>query len=211
MLGVQPSAGHEGIRKAYVARALALHPDRVAHEGSEAVAAAEFRMRELNVAWEVLRDPQRRSDYDRTLRSSTQSGEDVAPGATRNTTTDLPEPIPDAPRSSAPHAAGWWLVPLAAAVVLVVAALLTGLAAQREGQQVLEVQTGDRFAPGMCVAVRPGLDAQLVPCDDPSSGRIVEVVPHPRPCRNGDLHAVVLRSERLTLCLEPVPATPRSP
>lgn len=188
-----------------------MHPDRVTHEGPEVVAAAEFRMREMNAAWEVLRDPQRRRDYDRTWRDRTEGSEDVAAGATRSSATDLPEPVPDAPGSSTAHTAGWWVVPLAAAVVLVLAVLLIGFAGQRERQQVLEVQTGDRFAPGMCVAVRPGLDAQPVPCDGPSSGRIVEVVPHPRPCRDGDLHAVVLRSERLTLCLESVPASQRSP
>lgn len=60
LLGVSPDAGGDEVRRAYREAALRLHPDR--NGGSQ---AAGERMREINEAWQVLRDPDRRSDYDR--------------------------------------------------------------------------------------------------------------------------------------------------
>lgn len=55
-LGVSPAAGPETIHRAYRALARAAHPDR----SGEPTA-----MVRLNAAWEVLRDPDRRAEYDR--------------------------------------------------------------------------------------------------------------------------------------------------
>ena len=57
VLQVDASADSATIRVAYRALAAVCHPD---HAG----AAGEPRMRELNAAWEVLGDPQRRAAYD---------------------------------------------------------------------------------------------------------------------------------------------------
>ncbi|WP_322794989.1 DnaJ domain-containing protein, partial [Tepidiforma sp.] len=59
-LEVAATASLEEIRAAYRRLARAHHPDT-----NPDPAAAE-RMRRLNEAWEVLRDPVRRADYDRT-------------------------------------------------------------------------------------------------------------------------------------------------
>ena len=58
--GVSPDAGGDEVRRAYRAAALRLHPDR--NGGSQ---AAGERMRAINEAWQELRDPDRRADYDR--------------------------------------------------------------------------------------------------------------------------------------------------
>ena len=63
--GVSPDASGDEVRRAYREAALRLHPDR--NGGSQ---AAGERMREINEAWQVLRDPDRRSDYDRCYWSS---------------------------------------------------------------------------------------------------------------------------------------------
>ena len=57
VLQVDASADSATIRVAYRALAAVSHPD---HAG----AAGESRMRELNAAWEVLGDPERRAAYD---------------------------------------------------------------------------------------------------------------------------------------------------
>ncbi len=57
VLRVDPSADCDTIRAAYRALAAIYHPD---HAG----AAGEQRMRELNRAWEVLGNPERRAAYD---------------------------------------------------------------------------------------------------------------------------------------------------
>lgn len=62
LLDVHPSASPDAIRRAYRARARELHPDLAG-----ASTAADARMAELNAAWAVLRDPARRSRYDRSL------------------------------------------------------------------------------------------------------------------------------------------------
>lgn len=60
LLGVAPTAAVEEIQRAYRLLALRHHPD-VAPEADPMAMAA------INVAWEVLRDPARRHDYDRAL------------------------------------------------------------------------------------------------------------------------------------------------
>jgi curved DNA-binding protein CbpA len=78
VLHVDASADSAAIRVAYRALAAVHHPD---HAG----AGGEPLMRELNLAWEVLRDPERRAAYDAQRQAN------------------RPPPAPAGP--SAPH---WW-------------------------------------------------------------------------------------------------------
>jgi curved DNA-binding protein len=60
ILGVSRSAGAEEIRKAYRKLAMQYHPDR--NPGDK---QAEERFKEINEAYQVLNDPQKRAHYDR--------------------------------------------------------------------------------------------------------------------------------------------------
>src|SRR5437867_354710 len=60
VLGVPREASEDDIRKAYRKVAFENHPDRNPNDKS-----AEHRFKEATEAYEVLRDPQKRAQYDR--------------------------------------------------------------------------------------------------------------------------------------------------
>ncbi len=80
VLGVKRSASKAEIRRAYLTLARRYHPD-FHHGGSSRVevtesdGATEMKIRQVNAAWEVLGDEQRRAYYDEVLM---HSGADVA-------------------------------------------------------------------------------------------------------------------------------------
>jgi curved DNA-binding protein CbpA len=67
VLGVDPGADPAAIRQAWLRLARRHHPDFHGTAGRTDRAEADRRMREINEAWSVLRDPGRRLDYDRRL------------------------------------------------------------------------------------------------------------------------------------------------
>jgi len=64
ILGVNPNASEEEIKNAYRDKALIFHPDRLRNLREEARRWAEERMKRVNKAYETLRDPQKRKQYD---------------------------------------------------------------------------------------------------------------------------------------------------
>lgn len=83
MLGVPPSADEATLRRAYLALARRYHPDR----GGDAA-----RMRAVNHAWSVLRDPEARARYDRSLRPPEAAPAPGAPAAPRFRPGEEPDP-----------------------------------------------------------------------------------------------------------------------
>lgn len=72
ILGVAKNASAEDIKKAYRRLALQYHPDRVGKDNKE----AEHKFKEVSEAYQVLSDPQKRSQYDqfgRTFEQGSQS------------------------------------------------------------------------------------------------------------------------------------------
>ena len=61
LLEVEPDATAAELKRAYRARALALHPDR-----NPGDAASEAQFKEVGRAWEILGDPAKRAEYDRS-------------------------------------------------------------------------------------------------------------------------------------------------
>lgn len=103
VLGVDPAAEDEHIAAAYRMLARRYHPD-IAGE------AATRRMMRINAAWDRLRDPQRRADYDLEL-AETDPGRATKAGGRRSRHRYTPPPHHaeasthhDAPHADAAHA-----------------------------------------------------------------------------------------------------------
>lgn len=71
-LGVADTADAAEVRRAYVALARRNHPD-VAGDDAAARQRAEHAMRDINEAWAVLGDPDRRRRYDRDLAAAARA------------------------------------------------------------------------------------------------------------------------------------------
>jgi hypothetical protein len=130
VLGVRRTASATEIRAAYRAAARRLHPDT----GGSADA-----MQRLNVAWQVLRDPGRRAEYDRSVtdtrwgRGGTAAG--GAGGAWAGRPGDPPEDATDwfdlaadlldaTPVRPVRAPEGWWAMAPPAMLVLAVSLLI---------------------------------------------------------------------------------------
>ena len=72
-LGVEPDASADDIRRAYRKLARKYHPDRNKESGSE------DRFKEIGEAYEVLKDPEKRKQYDQLRAGGYRGGEDFRP------------------------------------------------------------------------------------------------------------------------------------
>ena len=70
VLGVARTAGADELKKAFRRLAMRFHPDRNQEPGAEA------KFKEVNEAYEVLSDPEKRAMYDRFGHAATQGGAD---------------------------------------------------------------------------------------------------------------------------------------
>jgi hypothetical protein len=221
VLGVGPRAGHEEIRRAYTERALQVHPDRLVGASADEVERAHFKMQELNAAWEVLRDPERRAEYD-------------AHGGVAGTTLVATEATPQAPRTGpaySPRSVGLpfrpqgvpelepeieaaptvvqrrrWTShgPVLVVIALVFLVAVVGcLAAVSSDPPPTNIQTTQRFPVGSCVTVRQDETVTEASCRLAGAQRVVGREAFPRPCP-GDTVAVLLLDENASLCVQPV-------
>jgi len=71
VLGVARGASQDEVKKAFRRLAMQFHPDRNQEAGAEA------RFKEVNEAYEVLSDPEKRAMYDRFGHAATQGGADA--------------------------------------------------------------------------------------------------------------------------------------
>ncbi len=168
------------VKRAYLDRALRFHPDRHATGPESERDRAAHRMREVNAAWSVLRNPGARARYDDDLRRATPVATSASAGApgpsssTRRAPTTrgagtastraraddaAPEPeVADLDRSDASTSArrpsvSWrmWTPIIIGGVVLAVVLIFTAYA-QDDGPKV-GVRTVEAYAVGTCVIV----------------------------------------------------------
>lgn len=155
-LGVSVDATPAEIRAAYLARARLHHPD-VAGSAADATSMAR-----LNAAYETLRRPETRREYDLSLARRSTPPEADAGGE------PLADSAPPSPGSraatsvlapSGPARMPWKLMAVAAALgsaVIIVSAAFTDRPADEPPDGILRV--------GSCVEIEPNLDAREVDC-----------------------------------------------
>ncbi|HEY5156258.1 MAG TPA: J domain-containing protein [Acidimicrobiales bacterium] len=216
ILGVDPDASHDEVKRAFTTLALRWHPDRQADPGPAARERAEWRMREINGAWEVLRNPASRAAYDDQLAAKSADGPAVAPhrpSASPGVTGRPPsfaDQLVDPTRVDAgdrrPSGRRWMrLAPVLVVVALVVVLAGFGVMASHKPSTPappgVELHT-EQFEVGSCVAVTPGPEATTVSCSEPNSGQISSTTDYPRPCPPNTA-TVSLVSRQISLCLVP--------
>lgn len=230
VLGVDPEASHDEVKRAYLALALRYHPDRQDTDEPDALEMASWRMREVNEAWSVLQSPAHRAAYDRDLLAA-RAGGGVHEGTGRSwgqagggrswvgtVDPDLPLPEPEsdgparpvgaAPRFSPPPRRGHSsplrpFLPLIVLGVLLFIVIVFTAYAKPQPDRELDVQTTDEFGTGTCVVVYTDATAEAVACDGPSTGRVVSTVRFPLPCPPDTVQALLRTGNALCLAETP--------
>ena len=210
VLGVDPGADTETIRRAYVMVAKATHPDRRGSDDPERVARAEEHIRLANAAWNVLRDPGRRAEYDRSLRREPAAAPSPADrpddGPTSGAAPDRPTP-PSGHVVPTAEASIWRFAP----IVVVLAVLLGILVVSAYATSRDETAPADTRARSQVPAVDEcvlvaflsgGRAPVPVTCGTQGSFRVVSLVDTPRPCPSGT-EQLPLSDQKTTLCLVP--------
>ena len=106
VLGVSRSAGEADIKRAYRQLAMKYHPDR-----NPGDAAAEARFKEVNEAYEVLKDPQKKAAYDQFGHQAFEQGM----GGARRRAAAPASTSPASPTCSTTCSATSWAAPAASA------------------------------------------------------------------------------------------------
>jgi hypothetical protein len=219
VLGVPQNASAQRVRAAHRQLAQLLHPDRQGSASTAERQLAERRMREVNAAWTVLSDPDRRRAYDRSLRASSASGRSAAgPSPGRATSREDPEfDDPDeywARRRAAEvdpdevpmGAVSFWVLrrgPIVAALVVAVilfvgTALAGGRGATRSG--AAEDRPPPLAPDSKCVTRQSDGSLRTVDCIEPHQAVIqLAGVSSPVACKEGEEFARLNTNEGVCL------------
>lgn len=217
ILGVDPDASHDELKRAYLELALRYHPDRQTGADEAALERSSWRMREVNEAWQVLQSPGRRARYDDELAAERRRRETTVRHQGRSWTPaegadddDLPSPAPAGPPGPAPRTSpvrsargGFrpFLPLIVLGVILVLVLVVTAYAGP--GEEDPDVETTDEFAPGTCVQVYSDGEAEAVSCSGPSTGRVVSSVSELLTCPPESVAVPIVGAK--VLCVEETP------
>jgi len=199
-LGVKPSATTKEIRKAYLRRARALHPDRQLDRSQSDARRAEEAMQVVNVAWNVLSDPKKKAEYDKRLGGSsskpTQTRPQQRPNQPRTASTNAQRNAPQqrakttsgsaasTNRAQAESAGSIW----ASVPVLVVLGVIIGVIVVvffvnddvTDNRPVIQADT--QLIPGDCFVLVGNTPREIECSTGNAVGQVTEVGPEPGNC-----------------------------
>ena len=192
---MRPDATPDEVRRAYHRRARELHPDAVGPSSTRGA----FTIQDVNEAWRILRDPNRRRAYDRSLRPTEPPRPSFADDPGWDPDADL-DPTPYRHAVADPHDVGIrvvrhlpWLVLVA---VLGLIFVFTAYAGSGDDDGLTE--EGDLL--GRCVRIVSADDLEEVPCSGPNDGEVVLIDFEGSGCPSGTTPHT-LRAGGRTLCL----------
>ena len=84
VLGVEPDANAEEIRRAYLRQARRLHPDFHSDADASTRTSLQRKMQQVNASWGVLSDPEQRQRYDRVRPVAESTGRSSGRARTRD-------------------------------------------------------------------------------------------------------------------------------
>lgn len=192
-LGVAKDASSAEIRKAYLRRARALHPDRQLDRPEAHRAQAAQAMRQVNSAWDVLSNSEKKATYDRQMKPSEPVSQ-KRPTADRPIPRTTPRKAPTKPSTASAQTVtrsideqpGDGTVSVWASIpVLLVVGLLLGVVVvtafsggePAPNQPVVSV-VPTAFAAGDCFELVSAADPRHRACTNPSAqGEVISIMP----------------------------------
>lgn len=172
VLGIAQTAGPDDVRRAYHELARRLHPDRLLDVTPAELARAGGRMRDVNEAWRVLREPASRASYDRSLlpaRSAPAVEVDMRAGGEGDD--DLVDVAPIGGFEARVVSSLPWVLLIG---VLFAIFVFTAYAAGGSHRAPSVQPAADVV--GTCVGSMPAAVTTSVPCGDPGARTIVTIV-----------------------------------
>jgi len=160
VLGVSPTATTSDIRTAYRALARTLHPDT-----ATGTAASTTTISQVNQAWNVLSDPVRRYEYDRTLGSQA--------GSTSKTNAAAPIVVPIIPRAQFP----WRFVAVLATIAIAFVIIADATSSPQVPRKPDQLLTS-----GSCVNIDERRDVYEVSCAQPHDAVVRQLISLDRSC-----------------------------
>ncbi|MEX2659161.1 MAG: J domain-containing protein [Acidimicrobiales bacterium] len=204
VLGIPVDADVAEVRRAYLAQARLLHPDRSQGLPTDDAARMARAMQEVNEAWRVLRAPASRAAYDARLAGRSVPGRANGAGPARwgaDPDIDLdPRPYYEVPEGMVDPGASIvrilpWMVAL---VVLGVIFVFTAFA----GGGGDDNRRSSSDLVGRCVQSRQGIGIVEVPCVGENEGRVDLVVSRQSQCP-ADTTVRAVPGESTWVCLRP--------
>lgn len=180
LLGVEQTASATEVQQAYRRAAREAHPDRHGERSAP-------RMADINEAWRVLGNPDRRHDYDAMLdlTRSVIAASSWAPPTTFS---------PPAVTNPVPRRFGWRFV-LSMELLAVTTVVATAVLASSAGS------TTDRLRNGDCVVLVADRPPARVACATPHDAVVERLIPFGRACPEA---TVPVRNRTGRACVVPV-------
>jgi DnaJ domain len=206
VLGVARDASPAAVRRAYLDKARALHPDRHAGRSGAELDRAQRAMQDVNAAWAVLADPRKREAYDLSMREPPRSAPNPMSRPSRPVVVLDDDDYDDYHPDDGPVSPLVHLVRIGPVVLLLgVLAAIFVISAFAAGGRSVDLPSNSTVVEGLpeigsCIDTR-ALGIVPVACDAPAALRVERVIEPGEACADGAVP--MWWEEDVMLCVRP--------